>query len=441
MALAIATATVVSAQGNGKENMIVVPAVQTDKDNGNNGNTATNCGIKFNIRLSGVTKVELESVDGNPLAGTARVETDALGKQSVSDVENTCTIITFKVADKSGFTPGKDYYISTLPCDLYGGYRLSIYRNGLVAHYFGVHQIVEPGTFISPADLVESELEFDKPGAPLVEEGRPKMDSQTHNLFIQYRKNPTEANRQALLDRMGVRYDKVVARKKNKLRELEREARTYSIVEHMQGIVNEMVQNRDVRIQQQFLRFIDPRRDENPDDAWMVLRGASAPNAYIGYAPVTNAEYAMFKSGFTYDKGKENYPVVNITIDEAKAYCNWLTAQDREHIYRLPNEEEWILGAGHMPKDVAMNANRVESGLTAVDAYKQSAGACGGIDFWGNCWEWTSSTDANGQYIVKGGSWDSKRDDCRSEKSDDVRIGTRGYANVGFRVVRVDKSA
>lgn len=63
-----------------------------------------------------------------------------------------------------------------------------------------------------------------------------------------YRRNPTEANRQALLDRMGVRYDKVVARKKNKLRELEREARTYSIVEHMQGIVNEMVQNRDVRI-------------------------------------------------------------------------------------------------------------------------------------------------------------------------------------------------
>ena len=35
--------------------------------------------------------------------------------------------------------------------------------------------------------------------------------------------------------------------------------------------------------------------DDDPNDAWMVLRGASAPNAYIGYAPVTNAEYAMFK--------------------------------------------------------------------------------------------------------------------------------------------------
>lgn len=438
MVLAIVTGTVVSAQGNGKENTIVVPAVQTDKDGGYDGSSATNCGIKFNIRLSGVTKVELESVDGNPLAGTARIEMDAQGKQAVSDIENTGTIITFSAADKSGFTPAKDYYISTLPCDLYGGYRLSIYRNGLVAHYFGVHQTVEPGTFISPDDLVESELEFDKPGAPLVEEGRPKMDSQTHNLFIQYRRNPTEANRQALLDRMGIRYDKVVARKKNKLRELEREAKTYRIVEHMQGIVNEMVQNRDIRIQQQFLRFIDPRRDEDPNDRWMVLRGASAPNAYIGYAPVTNAEYAMFKSGFTYDKGKENYPVVNISIDEAEAYCDWLTEQDRKHVYRLPSEEEWILGAGHMPKDVAMNANHVELGLTAVDAYKQSTGACGGVDFWGNCWEWTSSTDANGRYIVKGGAWDSKRDDCRSEKSDDVRTGTQGYANVGFRVVRTD---
>mgnify|MGYP000816231458 CR=1 FL=1 len=80
----------------------------------------------------------------------------------------------------------------------------------------------------------------------------------------------------------------------------------------------------------------------------------------------------------------------------------------------------------------------VERGLTAVDAYAQSKGACGGIDFWGNCWEWTSSTDKDGLYIIKGGSWDSKRDDCRSEKSDDVRNGAQGYANVGFRVVRVD---
>ena len=438
MAVAIVTATAVSAQKDDSDSKITVSIHQTDQEDGYEGSAEQRCGIRFNLLMAGVVKIEVESVDGLPLAGTAITRQDAFGKTVVGDMAHTSTIITYISSEKSGFIPGKDYYISTLPCNLYGGYRFSIYKDGLVAHYFGVHQKVESGEFISPDDLVESELEFDKPGAPLVEKGRPKMDSKTHKLFVLYRKNPTEANRQALLDQMGVRYDKVVARKKNKLRELEREARTYSIVEHMQGIVDEMVENRETRIRQQFLRFIDPRRDDNPKDAWMVLRGASDTTAYIGYAPVTNAEYAAFKPSFTYKSGQDNYPVVNISLLDAQAYCQWLTAQDSKHIYRLPSEEEWILGAGHMPKDVAMNANHVESGLTAVDAYKQSTGACGGIDFWGNCWEWTTSTDVDGQYLVKGGSWDAKRDDCRSEKSDDVRSGNKGYANVGFRVVRTD---
>lgn len=438
MAVAIVTATAVSAQKDDSDSKITVSIHQTDQEDGYEGSAEQRCGIRFNLLMAGVVKIEVESVDGLPLAGTAITRQDAFGKTVVGDMAHTSTIITYVSSEKSGFIPGKDYYISTLPCNLYGGYRFSIYKDGLVAHYFGVHQKVELGEFISPDDLVESELEFDKPGAPLVEKGRPKMDSKTHKLFVLYRKNPTEANRQALLDQMGVRYDKVVARKKNKLRELEREARTYSIVEHMQGIVDEMVENRETRIRQQFLRFIDPRRDDNPKDAWMVLRGASDTTAYIGYAPVTNAEYAAFKPSFTYKSGQDNYPVVNISLLDAQAYCQWLTAQDSKHIYRLPSEEEWILGAGHMPKDVAMNANHVESGLTAVDAYKQSTGACGGIDFWGNCWEWTTSTDVDGQYLVKGGSWDAKRDDCRSEKSDDVRSGNKGYANVGFRVVRTD---
>ena len=128
------------------------------------------------------------------------------------------------------------------------------------------------GSFITPADLIESELEFDDPDAPLVEEERPELDATTTALLRQYQQNPTEENKQALLDQMGVRYDKVVARKKAKLRELEREALTLDVVEEMQEIVDEMVENRDIRLEQQFLRLIDPRNDDNPDDAWMVLR-------------------------------------------------------------------------------------------------------------------------------------------------------------------------
>ena len=398
-------------------------------------------GIKLNFQMSGVTKVELESVDGYALSGTAGIKWDEQSMPTVDEISNAHSILTFNAPETSGFIPGKDYYISTLPCDVYGGYRLSIYReDGWVADYFGVHQTIERASYITPNDLVENELKFEAPDAPLVEEERPELDATTTALLRQYQQNPMEENKQALLDQMGLRYDKVVARKKAKLRELERDAKTPGLVEEMQGIVDEMVENRDIRLEQQFLRLIDPRNDDDPNDAWMVLRGASAPNAYIGYAPVTNAEYADFKKDFIYDAGKGNYPVVNITIAEATAYCNWLTAQDNAHVYRLPTDEEWILGAGHMPKDVSMNSGRVESGLTAVDAYSQTTGACGGIDFWGNCWEWTSSTDSSGSYIVKGGSWDSERDDCRSEKSDVVRTGTQGYTNVGFRVVRTDSN-
>lgn len=432
---------------------VTIPATQTAEGDGYDAEAAVSVartvsesltfqaiggGIKLNFQMSGVTKIELESVDGYALAGTVSIKWDEQGTPVVAETKNATSILVFNTADDSGFTPGKDYYISTLPCNLYGGYRLSIYKDGLVAHYFGVHQTVERADYITPTDLTESELEFDDPDAPLVEEERPELDATTTALLRQYQQNPTEENKQALLNQMGLRYDKVVARKKAKLRELEREAKTQNLIDEMQAIVDEMVENRDIRLEQQFLRLIDTRNDDDPNDAWMVLRGASALNAYIGYAPVTNAEYAAFRQDFVYDAGEENYPMVNITIAEASAYCDWLTVQDGTHIYRLPTDEEWILGAGHMPKDVTMNSGRVEQGLTPVDAYSQTTGACGGIDFWGNCWEWTSSTDAGGAYIIKGGSWDSERDDCRSEKSDVVRDGAQGYANVGFRVVRTD---
>lgn len=397
-------------------------------------------GLRLNFSLSGVSKLEIESVDGYALAGSARLTWNEDGTFVAQPQADSAYILTVTPADGTTFQTGRDYFVSTLPCNVYGGYRLSIYKDGEVAHYFGVHQTFDRALYISPLDLVESGLEFDDPDAPLVEEERPELDATTSALVRQYKQNPTDENYQALMDQMGLRYDKVVARKKSKLRELERDAKTQGVIDEMQEIVDEMVNNREVRLYQQFLRLIDPRTYDNPNDAWLVLRGSSAPNAYIGYAPVTNAEYAAFKSGFTYASGQDNYPVTSVSIADATAYCDYLTALDPTHHYRLPSDEEWVLAAGHMPKDVTMNAGHVESGLTAVDAYKQTTGASGGIDFWGNCWEWTSTTDASGLYVVKGGAWDSDRDDCRSEKSDVTRNGSHGYSNVGFRVVREDLS-
>ena len=394
-------------------------------------------GLHIRFDLTGVTHVELESVDGYAIAGTATfVNRDSM--VSISAISDTQSIITFSAPEGIFFVADSDYYITTFPCDVYGGYRLSIFKDGLVAHYFGVHQVFESGQFIDPLDLEEDELDFVDPAAPLVEDERPQLNAATQIALRNYRLNPTEENRLALMEQMGIRYDKVVARKKAKLRQLEREALHQVLIDEMQAIVDEMVQNREERLLQQFLRLVDGRQDDNPNDAWLVLRGIQEGNAYIGYAPVTNAEYAVFQAGFTYPSGQGQYPVVNITYAEAVAYCNWLSANDSLHDYRLPTEWEWMMAAGHMPKDVAMNSNHVESGITAVDAYAQTTGACGGIDFWGNCWEWTSTQTSDGYYIVKGGSWDSTRDECRTEYSDASRNGSLGFPNVGLRVVRVN---
>jgi len=399
-------------------------------------------GIKVNFCIEEISKLEFESVDALPVAGKTVLAEEG-GSLSLGPVSSASSIITYVAKDGGSLKTGADYVIRTFPADLRGGYRLSIFTsvNGepKVAHYFGVHQEAEAGELISPLDLDESELEFDDPDAPLVEEERPELDKKTKELLRAYMNNPSQENYDALFEQMGVRYDKVVARKKAKLRELEREAKDQSLVDEMQGIVDEMVTNREERLQQRFLSLIDSRKDDNPDDGWLVLKGATEENAYVGYAPVTNEEYAAFKPDFSYESGQERYPAVNVSIADAAVYCEWLGAKDAAHIYRLPSEYEWILAAGHMPKDVKMNANHVEKGLTSVDAYASSKGNCGGVDFWGNCWEWTSTHTAAGEYLIKGGSWDSSRDECRSEYSDASRDGSKGYANVGFRVVRTDR--
>jgi hypothetical protein len=50
---------------------------------------------------------------------------------------------------------------------------------------------------------------------------------------------------------------------------------------------------------------------------------------------------------------ESNHPVVNVSRDDARAFCEWLTVRERkaerisnQHIYRLPTDLEWSLMAG-----------------------------------------------------------------------------------------------
>ncbi len=260
-----------------------------------------------------------------------------------------------------------------------------------------------------------------------IEKERPKLNKETMQLISAYRRNPTEANKEALKKQVEINYDKVVARKKAKLEELKKTAKHDFKIKEMQEIVNEMIANRDLRVEQTMSRFTDARlrpgiRDAK--DGWLPVLGASG-NVNIGYTPVTNAEYSAFlkATGRNVPDGmvdKARHPVTNISYDEAIAYCNWLSKNDSGVKYRLPTEAEWQLAAGHMPKDADFNCGESNS-TTPVDAYKKTLSACGAIDMWGNCWEWTSTPFVSGEnasgnsMIVKGGAYNSSRTNCRTE--------------------------
>ena len=113
-----------------------------------------------------------------------------------------------------------------------------------------------------------------------------------------------------------INYDKVVERKKAKLEELKKTARDASKVEEMQIIVDEMLKDRENRINQTMNRFTDPRLRPNArqmTDGYLPVLGA-AQNVSIAYTSVTNDEYNTFlrATGKQITNPDNNLPVVNV---------------------------------------------------------------------------------------------------------------------------------
>ena len=281
-----------------------------------------------------------------------------------------------------------------------------------------------------------------------IEKERPELNEETKRCIAAYRRDPSDANYAALKRQVEANYDAVIARKQAKLEELRRTARDQSKVDEMQKIVDEVIADREHRVAQTMARFTDPRMRPGAREAvdgFLPLIGA-ATDVYIAYAPVTNKEYAAFKSGFTYNDGQDDYPVVNVSYTDAVAYCDWLSARNKS-TYRLPTEDEWEFAAGHMPKDADFNCSE-RDGLTPVSEFAKTKGASGGIDFWGNAWEWTSTVrkitegPCAGQTgnAIKGGSWDSPRMSCRTEYRSEGRNPESAYPNVGFRIILIRPS-
>lgn len=180
-------------------------------------------------------------------------------------------------------------------------------------------------------------------------------------------------------------------------------------------------------------------------------------------------------AGFEKD---DNHPVVNVSWNDANAFCAWLS--EKEGVtFRLPTEAEWeyVTRAGsstrfHFGDEIGRltefgNTSDLSAGevfpewptLDTKDGFvftapvgKFKPNALGIYDLHGNVWEWCSdwhaeeyyshspTTDPSGpvtgeKKISRGGSWSRTSVNCRTS----VRRKTvpdRGHINIGFRIVQ-----
>lgn len=156
-------------------------------------------------------------------------------------------------------------------------------------------------------------------------------------------------------------------------------------------------------------------------------RYAKLPNYKIDKYLVTNSNYKEYNPQHSYRMQEGDYPVVNLTFEEASKYAKWWGK-------RIPDEDEWEYAArgdngfdypwGNewYPKEEAMlcSQNAISEdqkrcntslsgtdGLRSVQSYPQGISPFGCYNMAGTVWEWTSTTSEfrSDSAIVKGGSW------------------------------------
>lgn len=191
---------------------------------------------------------------------------------------------------------------------------------------------------------------------------------------------------------------------------------------------------------------------------------------------VTNEQYRSFIEATgrtpvesqTVSWATDRHPAWGMTLEEARAFCDWLSDFDADFFYRLPREVEWEVAArgpqslefpygNDFDKD---KANTIESGIdqtTPVDAYAHAPGPFGHLDLAGNVEEWVNDPywvypggelvkddlfEVFGMdyFILRGGSFRRGGDLSRGARRHGA-YPKPDYRFTGFRVVRERKNS
>jgi formylglycine-generating enzyme required for sulfatase activity len=197
-------------------------------------------------------------------------------------------------------------------------------------------------------------------------------------------------------------------------------------------------------------------------EEWRVV--ADLPKVELDLKP----DPSGYKGEGVPERVLKRYPVTNVNWYEAVEFCgrlsNWSRGKGKGYEYRLPSEAEWEYAcrAGtetpyHWGYKISVNlGNYIERAAGRPSPVKrfQVANRLGLYDVHGNVYEWCEDdwhdsyegapeegrawlreNDNDYQYkVLRGGSWDSNSDNCRSALRDDDVRDDRVYVN-GFRVV------
>jgi formylglycine-generating enzyme required for sulfatase activity len=167
-----------------------------------------------------------------------------------------------------------------------------------------------------------------------------------------------------------------------------------------------------------FVMGSDPEVDPSAYPEELPQHTLYLPEYAIGRTPVTNAQYERFLRATRHDPPRHwrflrfkrrrapfrrgEYPVVNVSWHDARAYCAWLSEATGKP-YRLPTEAEWEKAARGIdgriypwgnewdPALCHTSESAEEEAAVAVDLHPGGASPYGLLDAVGNVWEWTTS--------------------------------------------------